>query len=77
MCNNGFKRGLCSFVQAIVNVGDVAVVPDPTYPIHSYAFMLNGAAIHKFELVFDNEFKVDEELFFKNLQKQLMSQFQK
>ena len=65
----GSKEGYVHLVQAIVNVGDVAVVPDPTYPIHSYAFMLNGAANHKFELVFDNEFKVDEELFFKNLQK--------
>ena len=65
----GSKEGYVHLVQAIVNVGDVAVVPDPTYPIHSYAFMLNGAAFHKFELVFDNEFKVDEELFFKNLQK--------
>ncbi|WP_198304224.1 LL-diaminopimelate aminotransferase [Arcobacter vandammei] len=65
----GSKEGYVHLVQAIVNVGDVAVVPDPTYPIHSYAFMLNGAAIHKFELVFDNEFKVDEELFFKSLQK--------
>ncbi len=65
----GSKEGYVHLVQAIVNVGDVAVVPDPTYPIHSYAFMLNGAAIHKFELVFDNEFKVDEELFFRNLQK--------
>ncbi|QNM92187.1 LL-diaminopimelate aminotransferase [Aliarcobacter cryaerophilus] len=65
----GSKEGYVHLVQAIVNVGDVAVVPDPTYPIHSYAFMLNGAAIHKFELVFDSEFKVDEELFFKNLQK--------
>ena len=61
----GSKEGYVHLVQAIVNVGDVAVVPDPTYPIHSYAFMLNGAAIHKFELVFDNEFKVDEELFLK------------
>jgi alanine-synthesizing transaminase len=52
-------------------LGDVAVVPDPTYPIHSYAFMLNGAAVHKFELAFDDTFKVDEELFFERLQKTL------
>ena len=45
MCNDGFKKGYVHLVQAIVNVGDVAVVPDPTYPIHSYAFMLNGAAV--------------------------------
>lgn len=65
----GSKEGYVHLVQAIVNVGDVAVVPDPTYPIHSYAFMLNGAAVHKFELSFDDKFKVDEDLFFERLQK--------
>ncbi len=65
----GSKEGYVHLVQAIVNVGDVAVVPDPTYPIHSYAFMLSGAAIHKFELTFDDEYKVDEDLFFERLQK--------
>ena len=65
----GSKEGYVHLVQAIVNVGDVAVVPDPTYPIHSYAFMLNGGAIHKFELTFDDKFKVDEDLFFERLQK--------
>ena len=67
----GSKEGYVHLVQAIVNVGDVAVVPDPTYPIHSYAFMLSGAAIHKFELSFGNDFKVDEDLFFQRLQKTL------
>lgn len=65
----GSKEGYVHLVQAIVNVGDVVVVPDPTYPIHSYAFMLNGAAIHKFELTFDKEFKVNEDLFFERLKK--------
>ena len=65
----GSKEGYVHLVQSIVNVGDVAVVPDPTYPIHSYAFMLNGAAVHKFELAFDDVFKVDEDLFFERLQK--------
>jgi alanine-synthesizing transaminase len=65
----GSKEGYVHLVQAIVNVGDVAVVPDPTYPIHSYAFMLNGAAVHKFELAFDDTFKVDEDVLFQRLQK--------
>ena len=64
----GSKEGYVHLVQAIVNVGDVAVVPDPTYPIHSYAFMLAGAAIHKFELSFGDDFRVDEDLFFQRLQ---------
>lgn len=67
----GSKEGYVHLVQAIVNVGDVAIVPDPTYPIHSYAFMLAGAAIHKFELSFDNEYKVNEDLFFERLTKTL------
>lgn len=64
----GSKEGYVHLVQAIVNNGDVAIVPDPTYPIHSYAFMLSGAVVHKFELSFDNTFKVDEDLFFERLQ---------
>ncbi len=64
----GSKEGYVHLVQAIVNTGDVAVVPDPTYPIHSYAFMLSGATIHKFELGFSDDFRVDEDLFFKRLQ---------
>lgn len=67
----GSKEGYVHLVQAIVNVGDVAVVPDPTYPIHSYAFMLSGAAIHKFELSFGDDYKVDEDIFFERLQKTL------
>lgn len=67
----GSKEGYVHLVQSIVNVGDTAIVPDPTYPIHSYAFMLAGASIHKFELSFDDNYKVDEELFFKRLQMSL------
>lgn len=67
----GSKEGYVHLVQAIVNVGDVAVVPDPTYPIHSYAFMLAGAAVHKFELGFGDDYRVDEELFFERLHKTL------
>jgi len=55
-------------VQAITNPGDVAIVPDPTYPIHSQAFILAGANVEKMELKFDEEnFEVDEEQFFEDL----------
>ncbi|MCK9336614.1 MAG: LL-diaminopimelate aminotransferase [Arcobacteraceae bacterium] len=65
----GSKEGYVNLVAAIVNAGDVAVVPDPTYPIHSYAFMLAGAAVRKMELVFNDKYEVDEDLFFQTLQK--------
>lgn len=66
----GSKEGYSHLAQAITNPGDVAVVPDPTYPIHSYAFMLAGGNVHKMELPFDKtSYEVDEDQFFKNLDK--------
>ena len=57
----GSKEGYAHLTYAITNPGDVAVVPDPTYPIHSQAFILAGANVEKMKLVFDeNTFKVDE-----------------
>ncbi len=41
------KEGLTgsTLVQPISNSGDVAIVPDPTYPIHYQAFILAGANV--------------------------------
>jgi alanine-synthesizing transaminase len=68
----GSKEGYVHLVQAITNPGDTAVVPDPTYPIHSYAFMLAGGAVRKMELVFNEHYEVDEDLFFINLKRALV-----
>jgi alanine-synthesizing transaminase len=60
----GSKEGYVHLVQAISNPGDVAIVPDPTYPIHSQAFILAGANVEKMEVVFDEDnFEVDEDRF--------------
>jgi len=60
----GSKEGYVHLVQAITNSGDVAIVPDPTYPIHSQAFILAGANVEKMEVTFDEDtFEVDEEKF--------------
>ncbi len=67
----GSKEGYVHLVQAITNAGDVAIVPDPTYPIHSYAFVLAGGNVQKMPLVFDEYYRVDEDLFFENLYKSL------
>ncbi|HSR74374.1 MAG TPA: LL-diaminopimelate aminotransferase [Sulfurovum sp.] len=68
----GSKEGYVHLVQAISNPGDVAIVPDPTYPIHSQAFILAGANVEKMQLVFDEEtFEVDEERFLADLVDQL------
>jgi len=68
----GSKEGYVHLVQAIANPGDVAIVPDPTYPIHSQAFILAGANVEKMELVFDEEnFEVDEDKFIADVKEAL------
>ena len=73
----GSKEGYVHLVEAIINPGDVAVVPDPTYPIHSYAFMLAGAAVHTMELSWNEKFEVDEDDFFAKLEKTLIESIPK
>ncbi|MDR1614900.1 MAG: LL-diaminopimelate aminotransferase, partial [Campylobacteraceae bacterium] len=63
----GSKEGFAHLVQAITNPGDVAVVPDPAYPIHSYAFILAGGNVHKINLDFNDEFELDKKSFFTKL----------
>jgi len=63
----GSKEGYAHLCYAITNPGDVAVVPDPTYPIHSYAFILAGGNVVKFALVFDEDYKIDEDKFLEDL----------
>ena len=41
----GSKEGIASLAQAITAPGDVVLVPNPTYPIHAYAFMLAGGSL--------------------------------
>ena len=68
----GSKEGYVHLVQAITNSGDVAIVPDPTYPIHSQAFILAGANVEKMEVTFNEEtFEVDEEKFLADVQEAL------
>ncbi len=65
----GSKEGYVHLVQAITNPGDVAIVPDPTYPIHSYAFILAGGNVEKMQLTFNEEnFEVDEDKFIEDLE---------
>ena len=73
----GSKEGYSHLAYAITNPGDVAVVPDPTYPIHSYAFILAGGNVQKMELPFDEDYNVDEDQFFINLDTAFKDSFPK
>ncbi len=64
----GSKEGYAHLAYAITNPGDVTVVPDPTYPIHNYAFILAGGIVKNFGIVFDEHYNIDEDKFFLDLQ---------
>jgi alanine-synthesizing transaminase len=41
----GSKEGFANMAQAITAPGDVVVVPNPSYPIHAFGFLIAGGAI--------------------------------
>ncbi|MFO0291791.1 MAG: LL-diaminopimelate aminotransferase [Rhodospirillales bacterium] len=41
----GSKEGLANLAQAITSPGDIILVPNPSYPIHPYGFIMAGASI--------------------------------
>ncbi|MBP3224329.1 MAG: LL-diaminopimelate aminotransferase [Campylobacter sp.] len=66
----GSKEGFVHLTSAIINPGDVAVVPDPAYPIHTQAFIIAGGNVVKIPLPYDAQtLEFDENKFFIELQK--------
>lgn len=47
----GAKEGLAHLAWAVLNPGDVALVPDPGYPVYKVASMFAGGEVHFFPLV--------------------------
>ena len=60
----GSKEGLANLASAITSKGDIVLVPDPSYPIHPYGFLIAGAIVKRIKMS-------DEELFLKNLVKSI------
>jgi alanine-synthesizing transaminase len=46
----GAKEGLSHLVIAIMGPGDIAMVPNPTYPIHAYSVIIAGADVRSISL---------------------------
>ena len=63
----GSKEGYAHLVQAITNPGDTAIIPEPAYPIHSYAFILQGANALSFPISWNENMEINEEDFFSKL----------
>lgn len=67
----GSKEGFVNLARAIINPGDVAIVPTPAYPIHTQAFIIAGGNVAKMPLTYNEKFELDENQFFENLHKTL------
>jgi alanine-synthesizing transaminase len=52
----GSKEGFANVAQAITAPGDVIIVPNPTYPIHVFGFLMAGGAIRSVPVAVDTGF---------------------
>lgn len=55
----GSKEGLATLATAITKPGDVVMVPNPSYPIHNYGFIIAGASIWSLPNVVNEEGLID------------------
>ncbi len=47
----GSKEGLANLASAITSPGDVILVPNPSYPIHMFGFIIAGAALRNVPVI--------------------------
>jgi len=52
----GSKEGFANVAQAITAPGDIVIVPNPTYPIHVFGFLMAGGAIRSVPVEADETF---------------------
>ena len=52
----GSKEGLANLAQAITAPGDVVLAPNPSYPIHTFGFIIAGASIRSVPTTPDTHF---------------------
>lgn len=64
----GSKEAFVNLARAIINPGDTAIVPTPAYPIHTQAFIIAGGNVAQMLLPYNNNFELDENKFFENLE---------
>lgn len=57
----GSKEGLAHLALACVGPGDTVLVPNPTYPIHHYGFIIAGADVRHVPMQSDAGFLVERE----------------
>lgn len=63
----GSKEGLAHLMLAMLEPGDIAMVPSPRYPIHYYAPVIAGASVLTVPLPFEGNDSEKQEKFLKNI----------
>ncbi len=52
----GSKEGLANLASAITTPGDVILVPNPSYPIHQFGFIIAGASVRNVPVLPDKNY---------------------
>ena len=55
----GSKEGIAHFPLAVLNPGDISLVPDPCYPVYRSSSWFAGADVYTMPLVPENNFRPD------------------
>jgi len=55
----GSKEGLAHIAWCFIDPGDIALVPDPAYPVYGISTILAGGTPHYIPLVAENDFQPD------------------
>lgn len=63
----GSKEGLAHLMLAMLEPGDIAMVPSPRYPIHYYAPVIAGASVLTVPLPLEGSDEAKQEQFLKNI----------
>ena len=66
----GSKEGLANLASAITAPGDLVLVPNPTYPIHAYGFMIAGGTLRHIPSLATGNFNPEDYL--RNLSRAVM-----
>ena len=52
----GSKEGIAHLTAAFLNPGDLALVPEPTYPVHFNGVILAGGEVYSIPLLPENDY---------------------
>ncbi|NIP14688.1 MAG: aminotransferase class I/II-fold pyridoxal phosphate-dependent enzyme, partial [Pseudomonadales bacterium] len=67
----GSKEGLANLAMAITAPGDVILVPNPSYPIHPYGFMIAGGTLRHIQTL-EEDGKFHPEAYMRNLERAVL-----